>query len=118
MSRRRRSTRFIALLSAIFLLVCQTAFAAQACAHVAAPAVETSMPCHESMDAGSKAPHAPSTSSSCEAANAVPESATPPVVAVMDLPPLVLPRTAIETAVVASLVPAEVHKVCASPPLT
>src|SRR5690242_10802728 len=84
---RRSSRSFVALLTAVMLLLCQTAFAAQACAHTLTPAQPEGIaaPCHESAggDAGKQAPAA---STNCDAATALPDVAKVPVIAVTDLP--------------------------------
>src|SRR5687767_8853457 len=113
----RRPT--IALVTAILLLLCQTAFAAQACAHgmSAASAESASAPCHETADErGSPAKEAPA-SSACEAATAVPDTVKLPLVAVTDLPslPVVYVMRAPHSA--SQREPASLA-VCHSPPLS
>lgn len=84
LSRSARSV--IACVTALVLLLCQTAFAAQACVHPAAVApVEhgAAAPCHDPAG-GAPANELPAPSA-CEAANAVPDAAKLPVLALSDL---------------------------------
>ena len=100
------------------LLLCQTAFAAQACAHnVTPPQAEGIVaPCHESAggDTGKQVP----ASATCDAATALADVAKVPVLAVTDLP--AIPVDYVETAVpgTPSRGAQRVQAVCYSPPLS
>jgi hypothetical protein len=114
----RSSRSFVALVTAILLLLCQTAFAAQACAQTVTPVqpVGIAAPCHESPsdNAGKRIP----VSTSCEAANALPDSAKMPVLAVTELPTILV---AYEPAAVSGTPwhgAQRVEAVCHSPPLS
>ena len=90
--RLRHSSRgVIALLTAVLFLLCQTAFAAQACAHTYAAgdssASGDAAPCHDAERADA-APHAPATLSSCDAPKAVSGDIKFPVIAIADRPAL------------------------------
>ena len=116
---RRRSRSTIALVTAILLFVCQTAFAAQACAHAitAAPTESVSAPCHETTDGGgSPAKQAPA-SSACEAAKAVPDAAKLPVAAVTELESLPVVYLVLASNGASRRQPAALA-VCHSPPLS
>jgi hypothetical protein len=121
MIRSRSSRSLVALITALLLLMCQTAFAAQACAHSFAPAPADSMsaPCHETAtDSSVPEEQAPAISPSCAVANGLPDAAKVPVIALFDLPAVAVtylkrpapPRStrALQT----------VQAVCYSPPLS
>ena len=119
MVRTRSSRSFVALLTALMLLLCQTAFAAQACAHTVTPAQPESiaMPCHGAPagdDTGKQLP----ASTTCDAATALPDVAKVPVLAVTDLPAVLVAY--VETAVpgTPSRGTQRVQAVCHSPPLS
>lgn len=119
LTRSSRST--VALLTAILLLLCQTAFAANACAHSPAPAsadATTNLPCHGADDSGN-APgdEAPGASGGCGVSKALADSAKIPVFASTDLPAVIIAYPLADAAIVARA-PARVSAVCASPPLT
>lgn len=120
MSLARSSRSVIALVTAFLLLLCQTAFAAQACAQtiMATGASSASAPCHESSGADHGAPAGSAAVSGCEAGKAVGDGAKVQIIALADLPavtvnyPDTTPRRALtEVAQV-------VHSVCHSPPLS
>ena len=118
MVRTRSSRSFVALLTALMLLLCQTAFAAQACAHTLRPAQPEGItaPCHESggADTGKQIP----ATTTCDAATALPDAAKVPVLAVTDLPAILVayePATAIG---IQSGGAQRVQAVCHSPPLS
>jgi hypothetical protein len=113
----RSSRSFVASLTAVLLLLCQTAFAAQACAHAVRDAQPESIaaPCHEaaSENTGNRVPAA----SSCEATKALPDSAKVPVLDLADLPTMLM---AYEQAALPGT-PSRiqyVQAVCHSPPLS
>jgi hypothetical protein len=116
----RRSTRaIIAVVTALLLLACQTAFAAQACAHGFASAESASAtPCHDMAGEESTPSQQTGASSDCEAAKAVVEAVKLPAFSVADLPVVALLHY--ETAVVAqaSSRRSTTQAVCSSPPLT
>jgi hypothetical protein len=115
----RSARAFVALATAFLLLLCQTAFAVQACAHASAPnSVESAVaPCHEGVADSTGRSQVP-TSSACEAANALPDAAKVPVLALGDLPstPIVYDPFAAPAAAYGRQ--QGVYAVCYSPPLT
>jgi hypothetical protein len=119
LTRSSRST--VALLTAILLLLCQTAFAANACAHggVAASIEAMSAPCHTPENGGSAPMHdAPDASGGCAVSQALADPAKIPVLAATDLPAVVVAYPLAADAAVHARAPARVAAVCASPPLT
>ena len=116
----RSSRSIIALLTAVLLLLCQTAFAAQACGHgfVSDNASAVSAPCHETMEDSRSVPQEPAAVSACDAPKAVAEAVKIPVLSVTDFPALPLVRYEPAPVKLASLAPHAVHAVCHSPPLT
>jgi hypothetical protein len=120
MIRTRTSRSLVALITAVLLLMCQTAFAAQACAHafVAAAADVMSAPCHESSgDSGSAEKDAPAAPTTCEVANALPDAGKLPVFALRDLPAVVVTYLRLADPQPAALALHSVQAVCHSPPL-
>jgi hypothetical protein len=116
----RKSRSVVALLTAVLLLLCQTAFAAQACAHQSARAEATaaSPPCHEVAEShGSTAPHAPASVASCDLAKASADPAKVQVYAVTDLPPVLTTKDQVVLGV-SSPAQQVVHALCYSPPLS
>ena len=113
----RRARVLVAWLAALVLVMCQTAFAAQACAADLARSSTPSAaaPCHEAADADSSVPaRAPS---GCEAAKAVSDPVKIPVFGISDMPAIILAIYE-PAAKVTSLAPQHVQAVCYSPPLT
>lgn len=119
MIRSRSSRSLIALITALLLLACQVAFAAEACASSMRGMSESmaAMPCHDAEgEHGSPVDQAPATSG-CQAGKAVADPVKTPVFALADLPAMrvtYLERVVSSSA--ARTVPA--HVVCSSPPLT
>ena len=112
--------RAVALITAALLLLCQVAFAAQACANGigsvgSAPAAQA--PCH---GVGAEdASGVPAATPSCEASNALADSAKLPIFDVTDWPAVAIARL-IEPYPLANLAsaPQAVNAVCHSPPLS
>ena len=117
----RSSRSLVALVTAILLLLCQTAFAAQACAHSLAPATTdtASAPCHEMpSNTGTPAKQAPAVASACDVAKAVADPTKLTVFAVTDLPAILLTYYYGAAPAMASLAPQTAQAVCYSPPLS
>ena len=113
----RKSRVSVAWLAALLLVMCQTAFAAQACAADFARTGTTTAvaPCHETAEADSHVPaRAPS---GCEAAQAVSDPVKIPVFDVSDITTVTLAVYPPAVAV-SSLATRHVQAVCYSPPLT
>jgi hypothetical protein len=122
MIRTRSSRSLVALITALLLLMCQTAFAMRACAHTFVPATADTMsaPCHETSE-GSSAPEkqAPAASASCEVANALPDAAAKvPVVAIGDLPAVAVTYLQLPAPPRSARALQTVQAVCYSPPLS
>jgi hypothetical protein len=115
------SRSLVAWVTAILLLLCQTAFAAQACAHTAqaAPAESLSAtPCHDqSGDSTTPTKQLP-TASTCESANALPDAANIPVFALTDLPSIVVAYEPFAARAGTAVRGQDVQAVCYSPPLS
>ena len=113
----RRPRVLVAWLAALLLVMCQTAFAAQACAADLARSSTTTAvaPCHEAAEADSSIPLR--AASACEATKAVADPAKIPVFGISDIPAVVVAIYE-PAAQAASLAPQHVHAVCYSPPLT
>lgn len=113
----RSSRSFVASLTAVLLLLCQTAFAAQACAHTIKSVQPGSIaaPCHES-SAENTGTHTPA-ATSCEATKAVPDAAKVPVLALADLPTMLVAYEQAARPGTLSRVQ-YVQAVCHSPPLS
>ena len=108
------SRRLIALVTAVFLLLCQTAFAAQACAHgFAAVAGAAGEPCHGASDEP-----VPSAGSSCEVSSAVAEPVKLPVLDAGDLRFVGLVVYPAEATALALHDARALHPPCRAPPLT
>jgi hypothetical protein len=121
MIRTRASRSLVALITALLLMVCQTAFAAQACAHNFAPAEVdvTTPPCHGALDnSGSPAKQAPAATSGCEVANALTDAAKVPVFALSDLQTVVVTYLDLPAPRHTSHPIRNVQAVCHSPPLS
>ena len=107
----------VAWIAALLLVLCQTAFAAQACAaDFARPGTTAaSAPCHDAADTDSSVPaHA---ASACEATKAVADPVKLPAFSIADTPAIIVAFHA-PTAGNPSLAIQHVHAVCHSPPLT
>jgi hypothetical protein len=120
MSFRRSSRSAIALLTALLLLLCQAAFAAQACAHSPVgidPAAAA--PCHGSSETDhSNVPSSPASTSVCEAGKAVGEATKVPVLALAELPVVAITYTQPQAHTIRSRAPDTIDAVCYSPPLS
>ena len=119
MIRSRSSRSLVALVTAVMLLACQIAFAAEACAHSLRSVSDSAaaMPCHDAeSDRGSPVDTAPA-ASVCQASKAVPDNVKVPVFALADLPAVsVTYIKPLAFIVAARALPA--HVVCSSPPLS
>lgn len=107
----------VAWIAGLLLVLCQTAFAGQACAADFARSGTTTAnaPCHESAEADSNIPsHAAST---CEAAKAVADPVKIPVFSISDVPAVIVAIHA-PIGMNISLAIQHVQAVCHSPPLT
>ena len=119
----RSSRSFVAVVTAFVLLLCQTAFAAQACAHMPVPEQPQSAaaaPCHDAA-AESSAPaqqQIPEQSSVCEAANGLPDTGKIPVFELTDLPAAVVTYEPYAVPVYIGHRLQKVQAVCHSPPLS
>ena len=106
----------VAFITALLLLLCQTAFAAQVCAHnVASQAAsnELGAPCH---DRAGDSPSDSSAAAGCEASKAVSEAVKIPAFAAIELPVFAVPRAEISVVSLA-FAPRLTQAVCSSPPL-
>jgi hypothetical protein len=115
----RLSRIVVASVTAVVLLLCQTAALAQACVMASAAHSKTSaaaMPCHTASDDAGDVSHQPATPSVCDASKALAEIAKVPVFALADIPVFVIashdfvPR-------LGSGIPRATQAVCSSPPL-
>src|SRR5687767_1713469 len=117
----RRSRSLVASITAVVLLLCQAAFAAQACAHpLAAASTESSAaaPCHDApAESPTPATQLP-TPTVCATATALPDAAKVPVFALADLPAVAVGYETVETPARAGLGQQTVQAVCYSPPLS
>jgi hypothetical protein len=118
MLRRRSEKRTVALIAAVLLLLCQVAFAAQACARYATAGADAIASCHHSAaDADSTEP-ATVARSSCESPALAAEGVSLPLVAVTAFasvaiaPALAITLPSRERAALATATP------CHPPPLT
>jgi hypothetical protein len=121
MIRTRSSRSLVALITALLLLMCQTAFAMQACAHSFVPATADtiSAPCHETPENSSAPEKQPAASASCEVANALPDAAAKvPVVAIGDLPAVAVTYLQLPAPPRSARALQTVQAVCHSPPLS
>src|SRR5689334_20946331 len=120
MSLRRSSRSAVAVLTALLLLLCQTAFAAQACGQThGASKTPAAMPCHESAEHhSSQAPSGSDSTSVCAAGKAVGQATKSDLPAALDLPAVVITYVDTATYTGVSQAPQVVHAVCSSPPLT
>ena len=117
----RSSRSLVALVTAILLLLCQTAFAAQVCAHTLAPALpenSAAAPCHEVSGESTTPTQQLPASSVCEAANALPDAAKVPVFALADLPSIVVAYEPFAARADTTARGQTVQAVCYSPPLS
>ena len=118
MTLRHSSRAVIALLTAVLFLLCQTAFAAQACAHAYAAgdsSAEGAAQCHDAERADA-APRAPATLSSCDAPKAVSGDIKFPVIAIADRPALTVAASDAVRIELATIGVNETQAVCYSPP--
>jgi hypothetical protein len=120
MIRTRSSRSLVALITALLLLMCQTAFATQACAHNVVPAAADTMsePCHESSAESGTPEQAPAASTTCAVANALPDAAKVPVIALGDLPAVAVTYLKLPAPARSARVLQTVQAVCYSPPLS
>ena len=117
----RSSRFFIALLTAVLLLVCQTAYAVNACAQAGKPAeaVAATLPCHPPGPEGAEpASNAPGVAAACAVSAALPDQAKVPVFASADLRVALVGDAFAQTAAVPAIAALHRHVACASPPLT
>jgi hypothetical protein len=116
----RSNRRMIAMVTALLLLLCQVAFAAEICAQqVAAHADSAVAPCHHVGDGeGSTVPPAETSGGGCEAPALTGHAIDLPILAVTAFPALLIDAPALAPATArASAAPAvEVH--CRPPPLS
>jgi hypothetical protein len=107
----RSSRSVIALVTAVLLLLCQTAFAAQACGHgfVSDNASAVSAPCYEAMDDSQSVPKDPAALSDCDAPKAIAEAVKVQVLSITDFPALQLARYEPAPVRLAWLAPHAVH---------
>ena len=116
----RSKRRMIATVTALLLLLCQVAFAAEICAQqVAAHADAAVAPCHHVHDGeGSTLPPTETSGGGCEAPALTGHAVDPPILAVTALPALLIdaPALASETARAPTARALEVH--CRPPPLS
>ena len=117
----RSSRSFVTLTTAVLLVLCQTAIAAQVCAHTSLPATtenSAAAGCHQAPADSNGPAEGPSTPTTCEASNALPDAAKVPVFAVGDLPTILV---AYDLFALLSR-PAHGHQrvqpICYSPPLS
>src|SRR5690349_6338210 len=93
MIRCRSSRSLVELVTAMMLMMCQTAFATQACAHSSAPAAAhaVSAPCHETLsDTTSPDRQPPAASARCDVSHALPDAAKVPILAVSYWPSVIV----------------------------
>jgi hypothetical protein len=106
---------------AMLLLLCQTVFAAQACAHALAatsPEPAAVAPCHQDIaDTSHDVPAHSEAGTACEAAKATGDGARLPIYTLADLPATTIAYTEAQMPVAAFGAPAIVQAVCFSPPL-
>ena len=116
----RSSRSFVATITAVLLLLCQTAFAAQACAHTLAsstPENSATAPCHEATG-DSTAPAQLPAPTVCEAATALPDAAKVPVLALSDLPSIIVAYEPFASPGGPGARQQSVQAFCQSPPLS
>jgi hypothetical protein len=109
----------VALIAALLLVLCQTAFAAQAYAHSPLPVQDSAAaaPCHEVADDG-KAPSSPTSSATCEAGKALNDIPNVHVYALAELPAVDIAYASAAPRGAASRTSAHARAVCHSPPLS
>jgi len=115
-----RSTRSaVALVTALLLLFCQAAFAAQACAHTAvlAQPAETA-PCHGTSEHGNDGAPATPAANACDAGKAVGDAAKVQVLTLAELPVAAIAYGEVVPQRVRSVAPSCANAVCYSPPLS
>jgi hypothetical protein len=117
LSRPHRSA--VSLVTAVLLLLCQAAFAAQACSAGFVAKQNTDIaPCHETIPNSSNVPDNPAAVSVCEASKAVAESAKHSMLAVTDLPALPVAYADFVPFAPKARPVQTIAVVCHSPPLT
>lgn len=112
----RSNRALVAFFTALLLLLCQTAFAAQACAHGFASQAagnELGAQCH---DRANDDPSGSSAATGCEASKALSEDVKVPAFAAVELPVFAVPRADIGL-VSQAFGPRITRAVCSSPPL-
>jgi hypothetical protein len=109
---------FVAVLAAFVLLLCQTAFAAEACTNTIAPAAHdgSAAPCHERASSTALPAQLPSPGV-CEA-QAIPDAGKVHVPALTDLPAISIAYERAGVADAVTLAAQAVRPACHSPPLT
>ena len=116
----RSSRSLVAFVTAVLLLLCQTAFAAHACANTLPPSStenSAAAPCHEA-GADSTLPAQLPAPTVCEAATALPDAAKVPVFALSDLPSIVVAYEPFAADAAPAARQQTVQAVCHSPPLS
>lgn len=110
----------VALLTAAFLLLCQTAFAAQACARsiFSELAAGSAAPCHDTAYEGSTPAQEPGASSGCEISKAVAGAVKVPAFSMDALPVFALVHHESTVVRLRSSGRSTVNAVCSSPHLT
>ena len=116
----RPARPIVALLTAIMLLVCQTAFAAQACALPSAGTTSTAVaPCHHDGDgANTDTPTTPFVTGACETGKAIGDAAKVQVYALADLPAVAVTYGHADFGAIAAGTTQLVRAACHSPPLS
>lgn len=114
----RRSRAFVAIVTAVLVLLCQTAYAARSCAPAApAPDAAATAPCHG--DAGTAPEPSPRAAHGvCEAAKATAEAAKIHIYAPGELPAMAVAYSGAAAATDPVRASQPLHAVCYSPPLT
>jgi hypothetical protein len=113
----RNSRVLVAWLTALLLVLCQTAFAAQACASDLASSGTTTAaaPCHETADTDSNAPAR--AASGCDAPQVVTDPVKIQLLGILDLRAVSAEELTFSPQI-ASLATQHVQAVCYSPPFT
>jgi hypothetical protein len=120
MSVRHSSRSAVAFLTALLLLLCQAASAAQACVHApVASDLAAAPPCHNvGENDHSNTPSSPASASVCDAAKAVGEATKIPVLALAQLPVIAITYSQPPAQAMRSHAPDTIRAVGYSPPLS
>jgi hypothetical protein len=109
----------VALITAALLLLCQTAFATQACAHsVSVAAAGSAAPCHDTASESRTPAQEPAATSGCEVSKAVAGAVKVPVFSVDASPMFALVYYAPTAVRLSTSERSTVAAVCSSPHLT